>query len=104
MVKRKFNPRTQGAITTDIAGRISGILDEVARQKGEVPPSIQRELAASRADVYGLGKFVSIEAEGQRTLRMQEVLDEEVTRENITHHLPHKDGRSPCQRVRRERG
>ena len=102
-ITRKLNPRTQGWVTDDTKGRIIGILDAAAMQGGEISHSTRSELQASRADPYASGESVSIEEERARTLEMQEALDREVTRENLYHDLPHKDGLSPCQRVRGER-
>lgn len=103
MIRRIFNPSTQGGVAHDTEGRISDILDGISQQRGEVSYSTRRDLQASRADVYRQGETVSIERERARTLGMQEALDKEVTRENTHQDIPHKDGRPPCQRVRRER-
>lgn len=102
-ITRILNAYTQGWVSDDTEGRISGILDVVAWRRGEISHSTQRDLSASRADPYPSGESVSIEEERARALRMQEGLDRAVTRENLFHDVPHKDGRPPCLRVGRER-
>jgi hypothetical protein len=86
---------------------VGGVSAGMPRVGGEPEPEDEwglKDLEPTTADWYGdrESDTVSFEDESEKTLAIQEGLDEQVVMENIYHEPTHTKGLPPCKRVKQD--